>query len=209
MIKRLIEIRAWDVPFEKLPADVRGILSEEDATAYQNGAKYFKAAASRIGEPALNKVLARLDDDQAMRVYLEKEDDAPWICWFGFTFVSERRHVRFRPPSSVALPTSIPARLRKIYENLGGINNDSSGSYGLIPPENFIRASDSGWYFIPGILDAARKCWLFHSHGNGDYTGWNDDGGCSVLNHEEECLDDLDLDEFLDDYFQYEILGLE
>lgn len=209
MISRKIEVHTWDMPFEKLPSDVCELLSEADVVAYKNGARYFKDAAARIGEPDLIEVLARLDDDQAMRVYLEKQDDDPWICWFGFTFVAEGRHVRFRPPSGAALPPSIPARLRRVYEHLGGINDDPSGDYGLIPAEQIIRASDSGWHFIPDILDASRKCWLFHSYGNGDYTGWKEDGGGVILNHEEECLDDVDLEEFLNDYFRFDILGLE
>jgi hypothetical protein len=209
MISRKIEIYSWDVPFEKLPNDIRALLSENDEAAYKAGAQYFKDAASRTGEPDLINVLARLGDDHPMRVYLEKQDEEPWICWFGFTFVAEGRHVRFRPPSSAPLPPSIPARLRTIYENLGGINDDNSGDYGLLPPEKIIRASDSGHYFIPNILEESQKCWLFHSFGNGDYTGWSEDGEGAMLNHEVECLDSLDLDEFLNDYFRFDILGLE
>lgn len=209
MITRKIEISTWDVPFAKIPSDIHDLLSEADILAYESGARYFKDAAKRTGEPALYDALNLLDDNHSMRVYLEKEDNAPWLCWFGFTYVAERRHIRFRPSSNAILQESMPMRLRKVYENFGGINDDRSGDYGLVPPEMIVLASESGWHFIPDILDTACKCWLFYSFGNGDYIGWHEDGRCLMLNHEEECFDELDLDAFLDDYFRYDILALE
>jgi hypothetical protein len=210
MISRKIEIRSWEMPFAKLPVDIARLLTDAEGEAYRKGAAYFKGAARLLGEPGLCGVLDRLADDHPTRVYLDQEDDLPWFAWFGFTFVVERRHVCFRPAQpSIALPDSIPVRLRRFYSHFGGLNDDRSGDFGIIPPERISRVSDADFYFIDDRDDIASHCWMFHSFGNGDYTCWHEDGRGFLLNHEEESLDELPLNEFLDDYFQFGVLGHE
>ena len=46
------------------------------------------------------------------------------------------------------------------------------------------------------------EIWFFYSFGNGDYLGWGKDGAGLVLNHEEECVDIIDLDDFLSYWFR-------
>ncbi len=210
MITRKIEILSWDVPFERLPADILALLSNQDQEAYRNGGKYFKEAALQIGESGLCEVLNCLDDNHPTRVYLDKDDDSPWLSWFGFTFFAERRHVCFRPAQQfVQLPPSTPDRLRRFYAHLGGLNDERGGDNGILPPERIRRVSDSDHHFVDDLGELASECWMFHSFGNGDYTCWHESGRGFLLNHEEESLDELILDEFLDDYFRFGILNID
>lgn len=204
ILQRRIDIAANEAPLENVPADILEILSDLEKDAYSRGAAFFKDVASKVAEPVIGQLLGQLDDGHYMRVYLEKRDEKPWICWFGFTFMPHGTHLRFRPtPVGVDLPSGMPERLREIYSHFGGINVLEECDNGLLPPEEFKRAADSGYdYFMSKYSDVAQKCWKFYEECNGDYTSWHEDGRAFSLNHEEECFEERDLDAFLDRYFE-------
>ncbi|MBN1851717.1 MAG: hypothetical protein JW829_03305 [Pirellulales bacterium] len=201
-ISRKIEICAWEVHHCDLPNDIAGVLTKAEMEAYAVGAPYFIRLAHQSGEAKLVSLLETLDDDQPMRVYLEREDDNPWLVWFGFVFRFNCQQPRFRLPAiERQLPENIPERLRRIYSAFGGITDDTGTGSGILAPEMIMTLSGSGWDFIHGFELDPDESHLFYSFGNGDYVGWDGVGHGIMLDHERSTIEEGDLNEFLDMQF--------
>ncbi len=180
-IERNISIRVWEHPVESLPFDLLEILSEEELSAYAEGAPYFQRLAASSGCTALKQLLDNADHDQPMFVDLKKSDDSPWYVWFGFTFPSMSFNPRLRLAKPIRLPSNSPVEIKQFYKAFGGIC-ESSFIGGFMPPERILLGAN---HFIMDrhLVGLPDNSYPWFDFGNGDYAGWLPSGNAFMYDH--------------------------
>ena len=132
-----------------------------------------------------------------MRVSL-RASDSVWKCWFGITFLRDRSHWKIRvTDSEVTIPECMPERVKRIYGAFGGLYTEQ-GRLGFLPPDEIFILDNWGGAKL-GNQEMRRCMWVFYTYGTGDFVCCNRLGNALLLNHEEESLEELDMDEFLDE----------
>lgn len=181
-IERNIKIRSWERPIESLPHDLLEIFSEDELSAYSEGAPYFQRLAASSGCDALKQLLGNADADQPMFVELQKSDDSPWYAWFGFTFPSMAFHPRLRLAQSIELPSNTPPEIKQLYKAFGGIC-ESSFIGGFMPPERILLGANH-FLMEHHHIELPDDSYPWFDFGNGDYAGWLSTGNAFMYYHE-------------------------
>jgi hypothetical protein len=85
-IIRTVEVRWKDVPFDRLPQDLRAALTDDEATAYRAGPTYFREMASRCSFAPIEEFLLALSAAEYMYVHFYAEMEPEYRVYFGVRF---------------------------------------------------------------------------------------------------------------------------
>ena len=198
-------IRASEISFSELPDQLREQFRPEEVSAYIAGTASFKDAVTKLDEPLLVSLFQCFDNDHPLWVYIESEDCATNLIWFGFSHYDLVHQPQFRLQSPKGLPMRVPPRVRRMYGVFGGIRFDSHLSGGLLPPEKVMSLSSIS--SLP-----RKKCqmdgteneeyYAFLSYGNGDYLCLMMLVDVRCSDHERRVAEEADLDFGIDHFLE-------
>lgn len=201
------EICAFDTPWNELPHAVQQQFTDDERSAYVEGAPFFKRRAKESGEMHLVALTNLLTDDYPMRVYVETEPDALSFVWFAFSYPRIVVHPRLRLSGS-EMHAWVPPRLKGIYANFGGICQFSgSECSGLIAPETVRAFSELIQHRALSPQSEFEGYYGFLLLANGDYFCVRVNGDCIAFDHETNVIQSADLDSVVDLYFSSLLRG--
>lgn len=198
--KTVTEIKVFETPWTGLPEELTRCFTPHERQAYLGGAVFFKDCAHRSGEPVLIEMLAELNDDQPMRVYVERTGSNLPDVWFGFTYLRRDRQPQFKLADEGPIPSTVPQRLESLFKVYSGIREGEQDEGGFRTPR--LMTHQELMPFNDSLLSLNSKRYTqFFSFGNGDVVACNDYGTAVLFDHETHDVFTKDMDEFLNDYF--------
>jgi hypothetical protein len=198
MIVRFIDIRGEK--YEKLPEDIRALLSPQLVDIYRESSNYFWKAAKLTKYRPLKRLLEKLAADNSVSIVLLGTKEPRYEGWLSFRHPEDGCMTLLQPPEiDQSLPGDPPWCVREVYARLGALRTlDFSLSvyYGLLPHRS-IRAIR--WWLSEENLIPAETCFEIISRGDGDYVGYRDSQRGFWYNHEAGIIKDHYLESAVED----------
>jgi hypothetical protein len=171
MVHRSIEVWCSDVPFNRLPADIRGALRPQEKAAYRAGPAYFTDRAASSAYRPMRNFFRLLASAGAMRLHLYGGLEPVYTVYFGFNLIKAGRYVQVRLGPGT-LPGDPPPGLAQIYQDING-TIDGYENYGGWSPAAEVR-SVAACRWQPDKLNGCNpeQSYPVYGFGNGDYAGY-------------------------------------
>jgi hypothetical protein len=206
-IYRSIEVLCSDVPFDRLPADIRHALSDNEAVAYREGPGYFLNRSANCSYRPLQQFFQLLGRRGAFRLHLYAGLRPQFRVFYGFSLLGmgASGYVQVRLASGVELPGDPPSDLLQLYQVIGGVidgQNYGGENYGgWVPPEDVRSVGTHQWQPTDTSGFDVDQSYPVYSFGNGDYAGYAGGGRGFLYDHERHILEPWDLLDYAEEYF--------
>jgi len=203
VIRRFIEISSDHDP-KDIPDDIH--LSRKELAALKDPSKAFHALSARCEIASLRRLLKACAKSRLLAIELNAWNEAPQSAYFRFLL--ERSTPAIRLPRAKGF-TRFPKLLQQVYRCVGGIQDDEYPLGGsLLEPEDVGPIGDTGVWFSEDLEMDTSACHIFLETLNGDYYGFDRNGGALRYNHEIGRIQDAgSLKHLLDRYFKSFIVG--
>jgi hypothetical protein len=204
-VYRSIEVFGDDLPFDRLPADIRRALTEEEAAAYREGPAYFLGRSSGCRYRPVRSFFRLLGRARAMRLHLYAGRRPRFRIYFGFSLLAIGRYVQVRLGPGVELPGTPPPGLGPLYQDVGGTIDGREGPPwscgGWEPPEDVRSVAAHQWQPTDSGGYDVDQSYPVYSFGNGDFAGYAGRRRGFLFDHERSRMEPWDLLDFAEEYF--------